>query len=947
MSCAYAPRIGGIVASNDSEVVSFGSYGRSSGTRSGRRFRRSGAVGAFALVLTMILAALVLAPRVSGDGFIRDLGTLYPSEPLSSAYGINQAGQIAGTSQDDDGRFSHGFVWDNGTMTDIGSLGGAYTAALGINDAGQVVGRTYNASGYARAFLWESGAMTDLNIGTDSLAWDINNRAQVVGRVGTTTGYHAFLWENGTTTDLGTLGGVYSVAYQVNDVGQVVGSSTDASGTWHPFIWENGAMNALAIFPNDTGGEALGINDAGQIVGWSLGVSGSDTYWLALLWENGTPSDLGNLGRRYSQAWGINGAGQIVGRSNGSAFIWETGTMESLGGLRGGGSQANAVNDAGQIAGWSEVGPGGYNHAVLWNRSVGPIHDVAATLAVAYPKQAVVGDTVYVTGQVENQGTRTETFNVSAFAGSILIGTSTVTNLTPSAAQYVSFSWDTSGVPPDSYQIQIEASHVQNETDLSDNTVLGSTVAIHPPLSAYASVNPAQTDVRIVVSFTCSSIDWGPPFGAISYAWDFGDGGTASGDTATHSYESAGLKTATCLASEDGGGNTTSVVQVQVNPQPSVTASVDLPNASPGTPITFDATTTGGSGDFSYNWGFGDGSSTEGSSVSHAYSSSGQYTAIVTVRDTVGGTASNTVTVTISAGASPLESQSSALPSATDVGLAMYFSCSASGGTPPYAYAWEFGDGSQGSGATVAHAYASSGSMTATCTVTDDAGKSTISTTTVQVYPVPTVTATVDSPNASPGMTLTFTAAGAGGSGEFTYSWGFGDGISATGATVEHAYEKPGQYTAVVTVQDSAGGTAPNTVGLTVTVSYVSAIALLSTTAVITGDSITFSAIAVGGSGGPYTFSWDFGDGSKETGPTTTHAYSLSGSYTPKLTATDSSGSTVERVLATITVRSPTVAPQPSGTSLDPAFFAIWGIVAVAGVAALAAYALRRNRPKP
>jgi probable HAF family extracellular repeat protein len=205
------------------------------------------------------------------------------------------------------------------TVTELGTLGGTYSEAFGINDAGQVVGRSDTAGGVYHAFITGPDGIGMRDLGTlgggFSEAFGINDAGQVVGE----SQGHAFI----TGPDgmgmrvLGTLGGDSSNPVDINDAGQVAGGSWTAGGKPHAFITgpDGMAMRDIGAL-GDGGSIALGINDAGQVVG-TFDTAGGVNHVFITGPDGAGMIDLNSLvdvpgGVILTNAAGINNSGQVV-----------------------------------------------------------------------------------------------------------------------------------------------------------------------------------------------------------------------------------------------------------------------------------------------------------------------------------------------------------------------------------------------------------------------------------------------------------------------------------------------------------------------------------------------------------------------------------------------------------------------------------------------------------
>jgi probable HAF family extracellular repeat protein len=310
-------------------------------------------------VLSLLMS--VAAPSFAAKYSIIGLGTL-GGGTLSEGRGINNAGQVVGHSRTAAGVY-RAFIFSDGAMQDLGTLGGTESFGFGINNTGQVVGTSQTAGGGWRAFLYSNGAMQDLGIfddGTASYGQSINDAGQIVGSADTAGGRRAFLYSNGAMQDLGTLGGTFSEGTGINNAGQVVGiSNTTGNFALHAFLYGNGVMQDLGTLDGRSGSGSSGINNAGQVVGTSYTAGNA---YSPFLFSNGVMQDLGTLGGTWGIGHAINDDGQVVGAANADgdaasrAFLYSNGVMQDLNALIPANSgwflaQAFGINDLGQITG--------------------------------------------------------------------------------------------------------------------------------------------------------------------------------------------------------------------------------------------------------------------------------------------------------------------------------------------------------------------------------------------------------------------------------------------------------------------------------------------------------------------------------------------------------------------------------------------------------------------
>ena len=245
---------------------------------------------------------------------------------------------------------SQGFVVHDNTIYDVDH-------PIKINPPGwnnQIGSNTISGSGSQISSPQQPGnvkpvdGVTDLGTlgGFRSIAYAINNTGQIVGRSTTDTAEPAFYYYNGVATNIGALGGNEAQANAINASGQIVGSAYGATGPMQAFLYSAGKMTRLGTLPGDVSSSANSITTSGEIVGtsYSAGAIGR-----AFIYRNGSMQTIPGLTGTISMATAVNPGGSVVvgdmsvaGDQNEHAFYYWNGKVYDAGTLGGSASYATA-----------------------------------------------------------------------------------------------------------------------------------------------------------------------------------------------------------------------------------------------------------------------------------------------------------------------------------------------------------------------------------------------------------------------------------------------------------------------------------------------------------------------------------------------------------------------------------------------------------------------------
>ena len=287
---------------------------------------------------------------------LTDLGALTPTGQ-SSAYSINELGEIVGTATDANGLMVRP-IWSNGIVT--GFLSGVQGTPYAWNSRHEAVGANVVNTKISCSMFWIpglSGQLPPLPGGRScaTYAFDVNALGEMSGGAESSTPVlqtRPVTWRNGIIyRDLGMPPGArHAVGSGINDNGDVAGHMTDAAtGRIDAFLYSNGQYTVLPPLPGPFATYAIDINNNGDVAGTSNG-------GVPVVWKKGAAAPMVlpvPAGRYFHQLWRMNDNGDVVGSVSApppafySGALWRNGEFIDLGIWPGGiEAYARGVNNA-------------------------------------------------------------------------------------------------------------------------------------------------------------------------------------------------------------------------------------------------------------------------------------------------------------------------------------------------------------------------------------------------------------------------------------------------------------------------------------------------------------------------------------------------------------------------------------------------------------------------
>lgn len=400
------------------------------------------------------------------------------------------------------------------------------------------------------------------------------------------------------------------------------------------------------------------------------------------------------------------------------------------------------------------------------------------------------------------------------------------------------------------------------------------------PVADFTSPDTARCEPPLTVNFQDLT------GGAISWEWDFGDGGTSTLQNPSHTYTAYGSFTVRLIVTNASGCTDTIIKPAYINVRRPVISIPGIP-ARGCVPYTFNFNPVINGVDIvsTYNWDFGDGGTSTLPAPSYTYNTQGTYNVTLTITTSTGCTEDTIFVNAIRVGTKPV-ANFSASPIPVCANEPVTFTDLSA---PADEWNWDFGDGASSLNQHPTHEYSDTGYFNVLLIATNNGCPDTL-VRNAYIYVLPPVARYNITPDCTNRLRFSFTDQSIL---PLTWNWDFGDGNTSTVQNPVHVFPALGVYTVRLIVTN--GGCADTILQTIRAIDESPDFTTDVTTACKIGN-INFLATNIN-TANISSYFWDFGDGATVTlsGPGVNHAYVNSGNYTVTLTVTDLNGCTNTR----------------------------------------------------
>ncbi|MEL6851747.1 MAG: PKD domain-containing protein [Bacteroidota bacterium] len=444
----------------------------------------------------------------------------------------------------------------------------------------------------------------------------------------------------------------------------------------------------------------------------------------------------------------------------------------------------------------------------------------------------------------------------------------------------ISHTWTSPGV----YTVGLFITNSQGCTDSTSQTI---TIA-QPPVASFVASDTAGC---APFSFNIQDLSQTNTSNIVGWQWDLGDGRIINQASPSVSYTQAGTYQLTLTVTDAGGCTDDTTLTIEVFDAPTFNFAGIPTTACAPQPVQFTYQQSAGANIVSWNWDFGDGTSSTLPTPSHTYIQDGMYDVSLTATDINGCAA--TVTKNNYINLRHPVANFTWNPSQACPGTSISFQDASIQDTTLNSWFWDFGDGNTSTLPNPSHTYSQSGVYSVSLTVTNVLGCSHTETKAniIEIWPQPTASFLPANTVGCAPVAVQFSNQSVQASAPIVgYQWDFGDGNFSTLPSPNQLFTQGGNFGVQLIALDANG--CADTAYQAVNVNALPEVAFTASDSngcapvniFFQDQSLTQAPIT--------SWRWDFGDGQTGVSPSIMHTYAADGVYDVSLEITDANGCT-------------------------------------------------------